>query len=297
MRDHVLDRSVAISRPALVDYFVLTKPGIVGLVTVSTLSGIYLAGRGQVEFALLLWTMLGVALGTAGAAVLNNYIDRDIDSLMDRTSGRALVIGSVSSVHALAFGSVLVILSFAILAFLVNPLTAALTALAVFIYIVLYTMVLKRTSSAANQVGGLSGALPPVIGYAAATGTVGIEAALLFVLVAVWQQPHALSLALKYRDDYRAASIPVIPVAKGVRATKLRIALYTFVLLPVSILPYLTGMAGSAYLAVSLLAGLAFIVLAVRFLDSKSKASIFLFIYSIIYLTVVFTAMVLDMGV
>lgn len=296
MRDYALHTDVAV-KDTLYDYFVLVKPGIVALVLVSALSGIYLGSRGEADTGLIFMALVGIGLATAGSAVLNNYFDRDIDPLMERTSGRALAKGSIQPGNALVFGALLVAVSFPVLALGVNHLTAGLTMLAVFTYVVLYGMILKRMSPAANQIGGLSGALPPVLGYAAVTGFIGGEALVLFAIVALWQQPHALSLALKYRGDYAAASIPAIPVAKGVNATKWRILLYTIALLPVSAVPFLIGTAGHWYLLTASLTGVLYISLAAKFVASRRSCDMFLFFYSIVYLTLIFSAMVLDMGI
>lgn len=296
MREYALDKAVPSSGTAA-DYLVLMKPGIVGLVLISTLAGIYLGGRGATELSVTMLALAGVGLATAGSAVLNNYIDRDIDRLMERTSSRALATGAISPGAALAMGFALVGLSMAILFGMVNTLTAVLTATAVFFYVVLYGMLMKRTTPLANQVGCVAGALPPVLGYAAATGTLNIEALSLFALVTFWQQPHALSLALKYKEDYARAGVPVVPVALGVEKTKAKIAMYTALLLPVSIVPWHLGMAGTTYLLTALPAGVLYLGLAVKFLRSRRDCDMFLFFYSVIYLTVVFTAMVVDMKV
>ncbi len=293
MRSHVSERILPVRLP-LVECFTLAKPGIVALVLVATLTGVYLANMGLPDVSLVYWTLTGMTLATAGSAILNNYTDRDIDRLMDRTSSRALAAGLVSKNYALIAGLFFVTLSIVIMAY-VNSLTAFLTAAAIAGYVVLYGMVLKRRTSIANQIGGLAGALPPVIGYTAVTGTLDIKTLLLFLIMAIWQQPHALSLALKYKDDYARAAIPVIPVAKGVYATKLRIALYTFGLLPVTILPYIVGMAGHLYLFAALSLGIVYLFLAVRFLLSKRECDMLLFFYSIIYLTLLFTALVVDL--
>ena len=281
----------------LMDAFRLMKPGIVSLVMVSTLTGLYFGSLGMVNPILIFKTLAGIGLATAGAAVLNNYLDRDIDSLMKRTSKRALVTKTINPADALILSIVLILTSLAILITDVNLLAAAFTALAVFTYVVLYGMVLKRRSSYANQIGGLAGALPPVIGYVAVTGTLSIEALALFLIVAVWQQPHALSLALKYKDDYARARIPVVPVVKGVFATKLQIAIYSLILLPVSIAPFVLNMAGYGFLIAACIAGTLFAFFSVRFLLSKKDHDMKLFFYSIVYLTVVFLAMVVDMNV
>ncbi len=279
------------------EVFRLMKPGIVGLVIVSTLTGLYFGSAGTVEVALIFKTLAGIGLATAGAAVLNNYLDRDIDSLMQRTAKRALVTETINPADALILSIILLLTAFAILITDVNLLAAVFTALAVFIYVVLYGMVLKRRSSYANQIGGLAGALPPVIGYVAVTNTLSIEALALFLIVAVWQQPHALSLALKYKDDYAKANIPVVPVVKGVFATKLRIAIYSLILLPVSILPFILNMAGYGYLIVTIISGALFAFFSIRFLLSKKERDMKLFFYSIGYLTTVFVAMTVDMNV
>jgi protoheme IX farnesyltransferase len=279
------------------DVFRLMKPGIVALVMVSTLTGLYFGSAAEVEFILIFKTLAGIGLATAGAAVLNNYLDRDIDSLMQRTAKRALVKGSINPADALLLSAILLLTAFAILITDVNALAAAFTALAVFTYIVLYGMVLKRRSSYANQIGGLAGALPPVIGYVAVTNTLSIEAFALFLIVAVWQQPHALSLALRYKDDYAKANVPVVPVVKGVFATKLRIAIYSLILLPVSILPFVLGMAGYGFLIATIIAGTLFAFFSIRFLLSNKDRDMKLFFYSIVYLTAVFLAMVVDMNV
>ena len=226
MREHAVEGILPL-RTAIADYITLVKPGIVGLVIVAALTGIYIGGRGEYNLLLICWTLGGLGVATAGSALLNNYFDRDIDRLMERTSMRALALGKVSPGKALFTGIALVAMSVAALAFKVNGATALLTAGAAAGYVFLYGIVLKRRSPFANQIGGLAGALPPLIGYAAITGGVDGTAMILFAIVAVWQQPHALSLALKYRDDYAKAAIPVIPVAKGVHATKVRIVLYT----------------------------------------------------------------------
>ncbi len=284
-------------RSAVYDLFILFKPGIVGLVLVSTLTGTYLAGGNSLGLGLTLLTLLGVGLATAGSAALNNYFDRDIDAMMKRTSARALVTGSIHPSVALATGLLMVAGSMLVLTLFVSTVSAALTFSAVVLYVVLYAMIMKRRSSWANQVGGIAGALPPVIGFTAAGGGLGAEAFSLFFLVAVWQQPHALSLALKYREDYKSAGIPVVPVACGVDATKLRIFLYSIVLLPVSIIPYMLGMGGVVYLALTGASGLIFIALSGRFLFSAKKCDIFLFLYSVIYLTVVFLSMVVEKAI
>lgn len=192
-------------------------------------------------------------------------------------------------------GILLVTVSVGFLFHTVNSMTAILTGAAAFGYVVLYTIILKRRSSCANQVGGIAGALPPVIGYVAVTQKIDLTALILFTICAVWQHPHALSIALKYRDQYDTAHIPVIPVAKGVDSTKKRIAIYTALLLLVSVAPYIYGIAGSVYLTLAIAAGIYYLGIAVKFMKSERCCDMFLFFYSIIYIVVVFAAMILDM--
>ena len=295
MKDYALE-GVLPSRHAIGDYLVLAKPGIVSLVMMSTLTGLCIASRGLPDLWITISVMTGIALATAGSAMLNNYVDRDIDAIMERTRSRALAVEAFSPRNTVITGILLVAFSVLYLLTDVNMITAILTGAAALGYVVLYTIILKRRSSYANQVGGIAGALPPVIGYVAVTQRIDLTAVILFAISAIWQHPHALSIALKYRDQYELARIPVIPVAKGVRSTKIRISIYTALLLLVSITPYISGMAGLIYLVVAITAGIYYLGLAVKFMRSKRDCDMFLFFYSILYIVVIFTAMILDMA-
>lgn len=277
------------------DYAKLAKPGIVGLTLVAALTGIYFANDGQLpHWPLIAVTFLTLGLATAGACVLNNVYDRDIDRVMGRTASRVLAAGTASARAAFIASLLLIVPSIAVMAILVNPVAAWLTAFAVFGYSVVYTMWAKRRTPWANQIGGVAGAMPPVIGYAAVAGHVGIEGLILFAIMVLWQQPHALSLALKYRKDYARAAVPVVPVARGVRSTKWRILIYCLLLLPVSTLPYAFAMAGLPYLMTAAVLGLIFIAMSVRFLRSERSCDMRIFAYSIVYLIVLFAALVAD---
>ena len=294
MKDYAIESALP-SRHLIGDYLVLAKPGIVSLVLMSTLTGLCIGSRGLPDLWITLLVMTGVGLATAGAAILNNYVDRDIDRIMERTRSRAMAVEAFSPRNTVITGSLLVIFSVLFLLTSVNSLTAILTGSAAFGYIVLYTIILKRRSSFANQVGGIAGALPPLIGYVAVTQRIDLTAVLLFAIAAIWQQPHALSIALKYRDQYEAAGIPVVPVAKGVSSTKKRISVYTALLLVVSITPFISGTAGLIYLIVAITAGIYYLGLAVKFMRSKRDCDMFLFFYSILYIVMIFSAMILDM--
>ena len=292
MTERVLEQ-VDRSRSMLGHYIAVSKPGIVGLTLVAALTGIYFGNHGVMpDWSVIFWTFLTLGLATAGSCMLNNVYDRDIDRLMARTSKRSLARDEVSHDHALVVGLLLTIPSLLLMAWMVNPLTAWVTTVGVVGYVVVYTMLAKRTTPWANQLGGIAGAVPPMIGYAAVTGELAAPAWILFAIMVVWQQPHALSLALKYREDYARANVPVIPVAKGVLATKQRIAAYCVALLPVSMLPYFYDMAGEVYLAVAVVFGIVFLGMALRFLNSSRDCDMRLFAYSLVYFIALFGVMV-----
>ncbi len=295
MKEYAIEGALP-SRHAISDYLVLAKPGIVSLVMMSTLTGLCIARRGLPDLWLTVSVMTGIGLATAGSAILNNYIDRDIDSMMERTRSRAMAVEAFTPRNTVLTGIGLVAGAMIFMLSTLNSITAILTGVAAFGYVVLYTIILKRRSSFANQVGGIAGALPPVIGYVAVTQKIDLTALILFAISAVWQQPHALSIALKYRDQYAEAGIPVVPVAKGIDATKIRITLYTAVLLPLSIAPYVLGFSGLIYLSAAVLSGIIYLFLAIRFMRSGSSCNMFLFFYSIIYIVLIFAAMILNMG-
>ncbi len=277
------------------EYIGIAKPGIVGLTLMATLTGVYFGNPGiQPDWQLIFLTLLTLGLATAGSCMMNNAYDRDIDALMKRTSTRAVAAGRIPAKDAMITGLLLAIISVLWMGLVVNPLAAVITSIGVIGYVGVYTMLAKRRTPWANQLGGIAGAVPPMVGYAAVTGELGAAAWILFIIMVVWQQPHALSLALKYRKDYARAGVPVIPVAKGVAATKQRIAIYCVALIPLAILPYAFGMAGDIYLATAIIFSMAFFVMAIRFLRSEKDCDMRLFGFSIIYLLAVFAVMVLD---
>ncbi len=286
---------VAYYKNTLKDHVVLTKPGIVALVLVTTLTGIYLANRGLPDPFLVFWTLIGTGFAAAGSAVLNNFIDRDIDRLMERTMSRPTAQGTVNPWIALFMGSSFILLSFFILSHYVNLISAFLAFLAAFIYVVPYTIVTKRRTEYATEIGGITGALPPVIGYTAVSGNINLEAFILFLIMFIWQPPHFWVLALKYREDYRRAGVATLPVSRGVRETKLRTLFYTLLLLPVTLLPYYMNMAGTIYLYGAIVLNIIYIVMTIRFVLSKKEVDMKLFFYSIFYLASIFTLMVIDM--
>lgn len=289
--------TTVLNRQVFSDYLSLTKPRITLLVLLTTLAAMYLAARGALSWDLVFFTLLGTGLASASASVLNCYLDRDIDALMTRTQHRPLPAGRVRVESALAIGISWAALSFAILALFVNLLSALLALAAILSYVVLYTLWLKRTTPRCTELGGLAGALPPVIGWAAVTNHVGVEALVLFAMIFLWQPPHFWALALFRTDDYRRANLPMLPIVRGADVTKKALLRYTVALLPIStLLYYPLQIVGLAYLTVALLLGLGFLSLAVmnlRTLASEREAK-GLFFYSIAYLSLLFVAMVLD---
>ncbi|MBF0466681.1 MAG: protoheme IX farnesyltransferase [Nitrospirae bacterium] len=277
------------------DHVVLMKPGIVLLVLVTALNGMYMAQRGFPTFHLILPTMLGIGLSAAGSAVLNNFFDKDIDSLMKRTMVRAIPQGRIYPTSALIFGLVLIVTAITIFLIYINTLSAILTFISAFIYVIPYTVLMKRRTHLVTHVGSITGALPPVIGYVAVKGIVDIQAFVLFAIMFIWQHPHFWAYALKYKEDYSRAGIPILPISKGIMKTKTLTLIYTIILLPLSVLPYFLAMAGYIYLITSTVLGIIYIVFAVKFYFSESKSDKILFVYSIIYITIVFIVLVMDM--
>jgi len=281
---------------ALRDHLILAKPGIVLLVLVVALAGMYVGQRGMPAASLIFFTLTGIGLATAGSAVLNNYFDRDIDGLMPRTMYRALPQGRIYPANAFLLGSALIVVSVLIFYFRVNGVTAFLTFLSAFIYVVPYTILMKRRTHLVTHVGSITGALPPVIGYTAVRGRVGVEAAALFAIMFVWQHPHFWALALKYKDDYKRGGIPALPVSKGVKGAKLRTLISCCILLPVSLWPYFIGMSGVFYLVLAAALGAFYIYLALKFYLSEKEKDRLLYVYSIVYISALFTGIVLDMA-
>ncbi len=294
MQESALERAIVVGNTTIRDYLYLSKPGIVILALIATLTGIYFARQGFPSVSLLSCAILGMGLASAGSCILNNYIDRDIDSIMGRTSSRALAVGRFSPIPALITGLLMVVSSIVIFAVFVNELAALLTVASVMMYVFLYSMFLKRRTHFANYIGGIAGAMPPVVGYASVVGRVGMVPIILFIIVLVWQQTHAMSLALRYKDDYARAGIPVLPVVKGCKITRLSIVCFSVVLLILSAMPYLYGMAGLIYLLSAISLGTMYLVLAVIEVFSIKKNDMRLFFFSILYLTFLFTVMIMD---
>ena len=289
------DSDAARSAHSPADFVTLAKPRLNLLVLVTTAAGLYLASPEGVATAVLLHTLIGTALVAGGAAALNQVWERDTDALMRRTRTRPIASGRLETSEGLWFGVALSAAGLVQLAVGVNLISAATAALTLGSYVLVYTP-LKRRSSLATLVGGIPGALPPVIGWAAATGTLALPALVLFGIVFFWQMPHFLAIAWLYRDDYAAAGIPLLPVLEpDGRRTGRQALLYSAALWPVSLMPALVGLAGGFYVVVATVLGLALIALGAGFARERSNpAARRLFLFSIIYLPLLLGALVAD---
>jgi protoheme IX farnesyltransferase len=290
------DRHPSIARTArALDFWVLTKPRLNLLVLATTLAGLYLASPRGVGLALALHTLIGTALVAGGAAALNQVWERETDRRMRRTSGRPLPRGRLGVAEGTWFGVVLAAIGLVELAIGATMAAAAVAAVTLVSYVLVYTP-LKTRTSLATLVGAVPGALPPVIGWAAATGTVTLPAVVLFGIVFLWQMPHFLAIAWMYKEDYANAGIPLLPVVEpDGRRTGRQALLYTAALWPVSLLPALVGLAGAPYSAVATSLGLVFMWLSVVFARERSAESARqLFLFSITYLPLLLGALVAD---
>jgi heme o synthase len=289
-------RRAAAPRAAWRDYITLMKPRIMSLLLLTGLCGMFVGAHGVPPLWLLGVTMLGLALACGGASALNNVLDRDIDRLMGRrTRARPLAAERMPMSRALEFGLALSAFSFVLLAAAVNVLTATLALVGNLFYVLVYTRWLKRSTPQNIVIGGAAGAMPPLVGWAAATGNLTLPALWLFLIVFLWTPPHFWALALLLRENYAAARIPMLPVVRGVRATTSQIVLYSVVLVAASAVPFAVGTVGVGYLAAALGLGAIFLLLAVRLRhDTTPRLASFLFHYSLLYLALVFSAMALD---
>jgi protoheme IX farnesyltransferase len=276
-------------------YFLLTKPRIIELLLVTTVPTMFIAARGVPSPWLMAATLFGGALSAASANVLNCYLDRDIDALMRRTARRPLPAHRVDPADALRFGLVLGVAGFVWLWATVNLLSAALATAAILFYVFVYTIGLKRRSTQNIVIGGAAGAVPVLVGWAAVTGRVGLPALVLFAIIFYWTPPHFWALSLRFKDDYAAAGVPMLPVVRGARETSTQILYYTVLLVAVTLLLYPAGRMGALYLAAAVALGGAFIWRALELRrDLTGRRAIRLFSFSNTYLALLFCAMAVD---
>lgn len=276
-------------------YYELTKPKVVALILFTALVGMLLSSPGAIPWQNMVFGLLGIGLGAAAGAVINHVVDQRIDAVMERTSKRPIPSGRMDTPHALIFALLLTLASMIMLASLVNLLTAVLTFIALIGYAVIYTVFLKRSTPQNIVWGGLAGAAPPLLGWTAVTGEIHQDAMLLLLLIFVWTPPHFWSLAIRRRDDYARAGLPMLPVTHGIAFTKLQILLYTVMLLAVSLLPFITRMSGLIYLSGAVALGAGFIYHAVvLYRGEGDEHAMRTFGYSIFYLSLLFGFLLLD---
>ncbi len=279
----------------LQQFFALTKPRVVSLILFTAVIGMFLATPGWVPLQPLLFGTLGIALVAGAAAAINCLVEQKIDALMARTRGRPLPMGQVSAPQTRYFAGLLGGAGLFVLYVLVNPLTMWLT-LGTFVgYAIIYTVILKPLTPQNIVIGGASGAMPPVLGWTAVTGEISPDALLLFLIIFAWTPPHFWSLALYRTKEYARAGVPMLPVTHGEKYTRLHVLLYTIILLAVSLLPFVSRMSGLIYVACALALGGWFLVYAVRiyvtYSDELAKRT---FRYSIVYLSALFAALLID---
>ncbi len=284
--------SVTTTEPSVGDFIELMKPRVMSLVVFTSLAGLF-AAPGSLHPVLAVIAILCIAVGAGASGALNMWYDADIDARMARTAARPIPRGRVTADEALAFGSVLSVMSVLTLGVLVNWVAGALLALTIAYYVFFYTMWLKRRTPQNIVIGGAAGSFPPMIGWAAVTGTVTVESALLFLIIFMWTPPHFWALALYRCRDYERVGVPMLPVVAGADETRKQILLYSLVLTPLAVAPYFIGLGGIVYLATSVVLGLIFLRLAfkvwrVREGREADHAAKQLFGFSILYLFVLF---------
>ena len=289
--------------PTIRDYIELMKPRIMMLVVFTAAAGL-IAAPGDMNVLAAIVALFCVAMGSGAAGAINMWYDSDIDALMTRTSVRPLPSGRVARDDALALGTLMSFLSVTLMAIATNWIAAAMLAFSIVFYGVIYTMWLKRSTPQNIVIGGAAGAFPPVIGWAAVTGSMPMEAWALFLITFIWTPPHFWSLSLVASKDYENAGVPMMPVVKGAKSTRLQILIYTILLCPTAFLPVILGTAGWIYAISTSILSLAFLALTVKLLSSKAgdvdasaadrKFAMQVFAFSIAYLALVFGVLILE---
>ncbi|MDH5473813.1 MAG: heme o synthase [Gammaproteobacteria bacterium] len=277
-------------------YYELCKPKVVLLIVFTAVVGMLLSTPGPIPVDLFIYATTGIALASASGAAINHWVDQRIDTIMDRTKNRPLPQGDMSGISAIVFAISLGVIAMIILVTQVNMITALLTLTSLIGYAVIYTMFLKRTTPQNIVLGGAAGAAPPVLGWAAMTGEVNTEALLLFLIIFIWTPPHFWALAIKRKDEYARAGLPMLPVTHGIAFTKIHILLYTLMLVAVTLMPFAIKMTGLVYLAGAISLGIGFIYHAYKlYRTGNSDAhAMKTFAYSIFYLSALFAFLLAD---
>ena len=277
------------------DYYQITKPKVVLLMILTSVIGMFMATPGMVSWHVLLFGNLGIALCAASAAAVNHLVDRRIDTQMARTRQRPVASGRLSTQNALLFAAVIGLIGMTLLLVFINPLTAWLTLAGLLGYAVIYTLFLKRATPQNIVIGGLAGAIPPLLGWTAVTNQVDGNGLLLALIIYAWTPPHFWALAIHRKDEYAKVDIPMLPVTHGDRYTRLHILFYTIIMIAVTLLPFATRLSGWLYLLGALVLGAGFLYWAVVLMIGKNpKAPMETFKYSIIYLMALYLIMLVD---
>ncbi|MFY9487869.1 MAG: heme o synthase [Solirubrobacterales bacterium] len=292
----VNERGLARARQVAADYLELTKPRVQSLLLWTTITTMLVAGDPSISLIFL--TCLGGALSAGSAGAINHYLDRDIDGQMERTARRPVPAGRVSPRAALTWGIVLGVASEVVLVIGVNTLAALLALCGLLGYVFVYTLWLKRRTPQNIVIGGAAGAIPPLVGWAAVTGSLNATAWLLFAIVFMWTPPHFWALSILIRDDYAASSVPMLPVVRGVRSTTSHILVYSALLTATTLIPVATGAFGVIYAISALVLGGIFIGMAVRLARTPERpVALRTYLYSLSYLAILFVMMVVDTSV
>ena len=277
------------------DYYELTKPKVVLLMILTSVIGMFMAVPGMVPLDILIIGNLGIALCAGSAAAVNHLVDRRIDSIMARTQNRPIATGKLSTRNAIIFAAVLGIVGMASLIIFINQRTAWLTFAGLLGYAVVYTLWLKRATPQNIVIGGLAGAIPPLLGWVAVTNSIDGDGLLLALIIFAWTPPHFWALAIARKDEYAKVDIPMLPVTHGVRYTQLQIILYTIIMIVVSLMPFATRLSGWLYLLGALVLGAGFMYWSIQLYIGKNKdAPMQTFKYSIVYLMALYIIMLLD---
>ncbi|GIO39367.1 protoheme IX farnesyltransferase 1 [Paenibacillus antibioticophila] len=278
------------------DFVAVTKPGILRSNLIAAFAGFWVASQWQLHYGSLILTLLGTMLVMASSCVFNNYFDRDLDTKMERTKNRALPIGKLSPRTVLIYAVILGILGLGILFAFSGWLAGVFGIVGMIVYVLVYTLWLKRSSTWSTSVGAISGAMPPLIGYVAVTGKVDLGAVLLFALLFLWQPPHFWALGIRRVEEYRAAGFPLLPVVKGIRRTKWQMLPYLALLIPIPILMYVFDYTGIWFLVIGEILSVAWLLMAIKGFRSKNddQWAKKVFLFSVNYLTIALIVMILD---
>lgn len=277
------------------EFIILTKPRVNLLIMFTAIVGMLLAHQSTLNYELIFFASIGIGLAASAAAIINHVVDQRIDSIMDRTKSRPLVNGSIKPLHAIYFALFLSFSSISLLYILVNTLTALLTLLSIIIYSFIYSVYLKNLTSQNIVIGGIAGAMPPLLGWTSITNQIEPFPLVLFLIIFLWTPPHFWALAVYKYEDYKKAEIPMLPVTHGKDFTRLHIFLYSILLFCITLFPFILGLSGFIYLTGATIIGLKFVIDAYDLMITKSdRRAIRLFKYSITYLAILFAALLID---